>query len=97
VHYLTSAIQVADYVARLADPRPAAARLLWRFAANIPGATDGEVTPEAVAKAARAELVIHEETDLYDRQASAERALKLSAVEQLFGNRLGVVAEEDAG
>ncbi len=98
VHYLTSAIQVADYVTRLDDPRPAAARLLWRFAANIPGAANGEVTPEAVAKAARAELVIHEETDESDRQASAERALRMSAVEQLFGSRLGVVAaEEDAG
>ncbi len=98
VHYLTSAIQVADYVSRLEEPRPAAARLLWRFAANIPGAADGEVSPDAVARAARAELVIHAETDLHDREASAERAVRLSAVEQLFGSRLGAVAaEEDAG
>lgn len=98
VHYLTSAMQVADYITRLDDPRPAAARLLWRFAANIPGAADGGVRPESVAKAARAELVIHEEADLYDREASAERAARLSPVEQLFGSRLDVVRNiEDAG
>jgi hypothetical protein len=97
VHYLTSAIRVAEYVSRQADPRPEAQRLLWRFAANIPGATDGAVVPDVVARAARDELVIHEEADSFDRQAAAERASRLSTVDQLFGSRLAAVADEEAG
>lgn len=93
VHYLRSAIQVAEYVDRLDDVRPAAARLLWRFAANIPGASDGAPSPDGVAKAARAELVIHEETDLYDRELAAERAARMSAVQQLFGARFAAAGE----
>ena len=91
VHYLTCAVQVADYIARLGDPRPAAARLLWRLATNIPGAGDGALSPEAVAKAARAELVIHEEADRNHRNAAATRAARLPAVDQLFGSHLRVV------
>jgi hypothetical protein len=96
VHYLKSAIRVAEYIPRLDDPRPAT-RLLWRFSANIPGASEGVLSPETVARAARAELVIHEEADQIEREGSGRRALsQLPAVQQLFGSRLGVV-EEDVG
>ena len=96
VHYLKSAIQVAEYAGRLDDPGQAV-RLLWRFSANIPGASEGVLNPETVARAARNELVIHEEADQHDREESAKRAAKLPAVQQLFGSRLAVVAKEDAG
>jgi hypothetical protein len=96
VHYLKSAIRVAEYIARLDDPGPAT-RLLWRFSANIPGASEGAMSPDTVARTARAELVIHDEADQYEREESGRRAVtQLPAVQQLFGSRLGVV-EEDVG
>ncbi len=97
VHYLTAAIHVAERVGRLDETVPTARRLLWRFAGNIPGAADGGVTPEGVARSARAELVIHEEDDRADREAAAERAARLRPVDQLFGVKFGVVREADAG
>jgi hypothetical protein len=96
VHYLTAAIQVADAIARLDEPRPHADRLLWRFAANIPGASDGAHTSASVAKAARAELVIHEEADQYARDEAAKRAARLTEVQRLFGARIGLVDDAAA-
>src|SRR6266508_6719779 len=85
VHFLTAAIRVADAVVRLDAPRPATGHLLRRFAANIPGAIDGAYTPMSVAKAARAELVVHEEADRYARDEAARRAVRLTDVQRLFG------------
>ena len=91
VDFLTSAIRLSEYLSRIPEPGPAARRLLWRFAANIPGAaanTDA-MTPAAVAEAADAELQIHQDTDRSHREAAAKRAREqLDDVEQLFGSRL---------
>ena len=40
VDFLSAAIQVAEAIERLPAPVPAARRLLWRFAASIPGAAE---------------------------------------------------------
>jgi hypothetical protein len=91
VDFLTAAIQVAGHIARIGRAGPAADRLLWRFAANIPGAAEGfdAMRPEEVARAARAELEIHQDADREHREAAARRArTQLSEVDQLFGSRL---------
>src|ERR1700685_3477585 len=41
VNYLSAAIRVAESFLRIPGPGPAAQRLLWRFAAHIPGAFGG--------------------------------------------------------
>ncbi|GAB3799613.1 hypothetical protein [Micromonospora zhanjiangensis] len=94
VDFLTAAIQVAGQVDRLPSrpdgPAPAVARLLWRFAANIPGAADSLDTmhPAAVAEAARAERAVHEAADAEHRAAGAVRAReRLDEIELLFGAR----------
>jgi hypothetical protein len=94
VHYLTAAIRVAEYLDRQAEPRPEASRLLWRFAANIPGA-DATHERSAVVAAARDELIIHEEADLEHRRSAARRANRMSTVDQLFGVRLAVAASDE--
>lgn len=96
VHYLTAAIQIAETIARLDEARPQAARLLWRLAANIPGAAEEALHPAVVARAARDELVIHEEADRHARQEAAQRAAALTDVQRLFGARFGPVAEVEA-
>jgi hypothetical protein len=93
VDFLTAAINVAEAIDRLPAPIPAARRLLWRFAASIPGATENsalpEPEPETVAEAASRELEVHENTDRRTRRAGAQRARdQLDDAEQLFGARL---------
>ena len=88
VDFLISAIHLAEHALRTGDPGPRAARLLWRFASNIPGAAgpfdSGE--PNAVIAAARAELEVHDEADQGQRDAAADRARRqLDDVQQLFG------------
>lgn len=88
VDFLTSAINVAERVQRLPDTGAHAIRLLWRFAANIPGVAGefGAVRPEAVVAAARAELEIHEAADRATRAAAASRAhAQLDDAGRLFG------------
>jgi hypothetical protein len=91
VNYLTAAIRIAESVQRIPEPGPAALRLLWRFATNIPGgaAGPGQVDPGVVAHAAQAELA---------RRAAAARARRqLEDVQQLFGARVGPVARDRTG
>ncbi|MCP3785291.1 hypothetical protein NLX85_18155 [Micromonospora sp. A3M-1-15] len=91
VDFLTSAIRLAEHLDRIPDPGPQARRLLWRFAANIPGAAASAdaMTAAAVAEAAEAELEIHRDADRSHREAAAKRAREqLDDVEQLFGSRL---------
>ncbi|WP_037559649.1 hypothetical protein [Spirillospora albida] len=89
--FLTSAIRLSEH-ARRGTPSPDARRLLWRFAANIPGAatgTVGTVEPDVLAAAARAELDVHRDADLRRRAAAAARAREgLDDAERLFGSRL---------
>lgn len=97
VDFLNGAIAIANAVqaAQSSDvgPTPAAMRLLWRFAANIPdamaassGVYGGKLDPTRVVDAARAELEIHESADRVTRAQSARRARKqLGAEQQLFG------------
>jgi hypothetical protein len=91
VDFLTAAVAVAEHVGRIPGAGPAATRLLWQFAANIPGAAEGfdAMKPETVARAAEAELEIHQDADRSTRESAARRARKqLSDVEQLFGSKL---------
>ncbi|WP_432829512.1 hypothetical protein [Dactylosporangium sp. CA-092794] len=93
VDFLIGAINVAQRVAQLPDDAHDARRLLWRFAAGIPGATaaggGGGADPETVAGQARAELDVHAEADAADRAAAAARAdERLDGAEVLFGARL---------
>jgi hypothetical protein len=95
VDFLTAAVAVAEHVGRIPDPGPAATRLLWQFAANIPGAAEGfdAMKPGTVARAAEAELEVHEDADRSTRESAARRARRqLSDVEQLFGSRLGMAS-----
>ncbi|MBM2621052.1 hypothetical protein JIG36_36685 [Actinoplanes sp. LDG1-06] len=95
VDFLTAAINLADHLDRLAETGPNTRRLLWRFAATIPGAATSasSMSPAEVADAARAELAIHIDDDRSHREAAAKRAVEqLSPAQQLFGTRLGGVA-----
>ncbi|GAA2374674.1 hypothetical protein [Dactylosporangium salmoneum] len=88
VDFLVAAVRIAEHVARLPDTDRAAARLLWLFAENIPGAADGVgvARPEGVIRAARAELDTHEPADRSHRETAAARArAQLNDVQQLYG------------
>lgn len=94
VDFLTAAIRVAEEAARLAGRpsrlSPPVARLLRRFALNIPGMAGARDAPdpEAVAAAARRELAVHEAADRTYREVGAVRAgTLLDDAEQLFGRR----------
>lgn len=91
VDYLTAAVRIAENVGRNPDSGDVALRLLWRFAANIPGAnaTKWQAEPSDVVRAARAELEIHAEADEQARRSAATRARRqLDDAQQLFGARL---------
>ena len=94
--FLTSAIRIAEHVDRLEAPGTNALRLLWRFAANIPGAADAfaSMKPAVVVRAAEAELEVHRDRDRDQRESAARRAkVQLNDVELLFGGRFGSVPE----
>ncbi|MEV4256348.1 hypothetical protein AB0J52_24570 [Spirillospora sp. NPDC049652] len=99
VDFLTAAIRVAERAEHTDTGRDAGVqRLLWRFAATIPGATDGTVVtdgavdPAVVAEAARAELAVHRDADGRDRAAAARRAADaLDDAALLFGGGLRVL------
>jgi ElaB/YqjD/DUF883 family membrane-anchored ribosome-binding protein len=102
VDFLTAAVRVAEAIERIPAPVPAARRLLWRFAASIPGAANANhIEPDAVRQAAEAELGVHREADTRTRREAAERARRqLTDAEQLFGSRsfqrAGTAADEEA-
>ncbi|MBW8486155.1 hypothetical protein [Actinomadura parmotrematis] len=95
--FLTAAIRLAGH------PRhgePAVQRLLWRFAANIPGASGGAlgtVDAAALAAAAQAELDVHLGADRRERAAAAARAARLGDAERLFGHRLRALRAASGG
>jgi hypothetical protein len=100
VDYLSAAISVAEQLERSSDPDPAARRLLWRFAANIPRAASSmhSMTPRDVATAARSELAVHEDSDSAHRRAEARRARsQLDDAAQLFGSGLALSRQADSG
>jgi hypothetical protein len=91
VDYLISAIRIAEAVNRLPAETQTATRLLWRFAANIPGLQKPAATLDSrsVIQAAEAELAVHETADGQTRTTAAQRARdQLDDVQQLFGARL---------
>jgi hypothetical protein len=103
VDFLVAAIRVAEAIERIPAPVLAARRLLWRFAASIPGAAadPGHIEPEAVRQAAEAELSVHQDADTRTRREAAKRARQqLTDPEQLFGSRsfqpTGKAADEEA-
>jgi hypothetical protein len=96
VDFLTAAINVATAVERLTQPVPAARRLLWRFAASIPGAAEdaNRMKPWDVIHAAEAERKVHEPADREARGAAARRAREqLDDAQQLFGTSLRAAAQ----
>ena len=96
VDFLTGAIRVAEAIERLPAPAPAARRLLWRFAASIPGAAEstGSMHPHEVTQAALAELAVHQAADRATRQAAARRAREqLDDAGQLFGTRIQLMRQ----
>jgi len=96
VDFLTGAIRVAEAIERLPAPVPAARRLLWRFAASIPGAAEsaGSLHPHEVTQAALAELAVHQAADQATRQAAARRARdQLDDAQQLFGTRIQLAGQ----
>jgi hypothetical protein len=96
VDFLTGAIRIAEAIERLPAPVPAARRLLWRFAASIPGAAANasQMDPRAVRQAAAAELGVHQVADRATRSAAAQRAREqLADAEQLFGTRIGLATQ----
>jgi hypothetical protein len=98
VDFLTAAIRVAEAIERLPGPVPAARRLLWRFAASIPGAaaTAAQLDPRTVRQAAAAELGVHQDADQRTRQAAAQRArAQLDDTQQLFGTRIQLAKQTD--
>jgi hypothetical protein len=91
VDFLTAAIRVADAIERIPAPVPAARRLLWRFAASIPGAAGSadQMEPRKIIEAAEAERKVHEAADARTREEAAERArTQLDDVQRLFGIRI---------
>jgi hypothetical protein len=95
VDFLTAAIQVAEAIERLTAPVHAARRLLWRFAASIPGAAANaaQLDSHTVRQAAAAELAVHAAADRDTRQAAAARAREqLDDAQQLFGTRIQLAA-----
>ena len=83
-----SLVETGDFTAESGE---AAMRLLWRFAANIPGAAERReaVDPRTVADAARAEREVHAQADQEVRHAAAARVRqRLDDAQQLFGSRL---------
>jgi hypothetical protein len=98
VDFLTGAIRVAEAIERLPAPVPAARRLLWRFAASIPGAAanPAQMDPGTVKQAAAAELGVHRAADRETREAAAERAREqLDDAQQLFGSRIQLAAQHE--
>lgn len=96
VHFLKAAIRVAEH---LRDPDWAtlpARRLLWEFAANIPGGarTFDSMTPDAVRHAATTELSIHQDADRQHREEAARRAVdnRLDDRQQMFGAPFGLAS-----
>jgi hypothetical protein len=96
VDFLMGAIRVTEAIERLPAPVPAAWRLLWRFAASIPGAAASatRMDPRAVKRAATVELGVHEAADTQTRHAAARRAREqLDDAQQLFGTRIQLAAQ----
>jgi hypothetical protein len=93
VDFLISAINVAKAIELIPDPVPAARALLARFAANVRGTSTshlggaaGAIDPQAVIRAAQAELEVHQDEDHRTRSEAAGRAREqLDGVQQLFG------------
>lgn len=100
VDFLISAVNVATAIELIPDPVPAARALLTRFAANVRGLSSSgggafgggalsagnAVDPQAVIRAAQAELEVHQDHDRRIRAEAARRAREqLDEVQQLFG------------
>ncbi|MFE4334452.1 hypothetical protein ACFRQM_35130 [Streptomyces sp. NPDC056831] len=93
VHFLTSALRLADAAEHLAGdtgmPQPVQ-QLLLHYSRNIHGDTPrGPLDLDALRRAAAAELEIHADDDADTRAEAAQRARQqLGDVEQIFGNIL---------
>ncbi|WP_181801071.1 hypothetical protein [Streptomyces shenzhenensis] len=93
VHFLTSAVRLADAAEHLAGeagmPQPVQ-QLLLHYSRNIHGdAPRGPLDLDALRRAAAAELEIHADDDADTRAEAAQRARQqLGDAEQIFGNIL---------
>ncbi|MER5656459.1 hypothetical protein ABT076_25985 [Streptomyces sp. NPDC002131] len=93
VHFLTSALRLADAAEHLAGergmPQPVQ-QILLHYSRNIHGdAPRGPLDLDALRRAAAAELEIHADDDADTRAEAARRARQqLGDLEQIFGNIL---------
>lgn len=93
VHFLTSALRLADAAEHLAGeagmPQPVQ-QLLLHYSRNIHGdAPRGPLDLDALRRAAAAELEIHADDDADTRAEAAQRARQqLGDAQQIFGNIL---------
>ncbi|MFJ2217354.1 hypothetical protein ACIQVO_00125 [Streptomyces sp. NPDC101062] len=93
VHFLTSALRLADAAEHLAGeagmPQPVQ-QLLLHYSRNIHGDTPrGPLDLDALRRAVAAELEIHADDDADTRAEAAQRARQqLGDAEQIFGNIL---------
>jgi hypothetical protein len=92
VDHLTAAISIAEAAERLPEPSPSVLALVSRFAADVRGGrqdTDPrKVSPQAVIRAARAELEEIKPGDDQERaEAAREAARRLEPVRLLFGSQ----------
>jgi len=93
VHFLTSALRLADAAEHLAGetgmPQPVQ-QLLLHYSRNIHGDTPrGPLDLDVLRRAAAAELEIHADDDADTRAEAAQRARQqLGDAEQIFGNIL---------
>jgi hypothetical protein len=102
VDHLRLAMQIAETADKLSGTAAAeaVAKLAWRYALSIPGATDPGKTakPTQIAAAARAELELVASQDEEERTAGARRALaQLSEAQQLWGQEHGLQLVAEAG
>ncbi|MEK2479044.1 hypothetical protein [Streptomyces noursei] len=93
VHFLTSALRLADAAEHLAGDTPLpqpVQQLLLHYSRNIHGyTTRGPLDLDVLRQAAAAELEIHADDDADTRAEAARRARqKLGDAEQIFGNTL---------
>ncbi|MCO1658910.1 hypothetical protein [Pseudonocardia humida] len=90
--HLRITIVAADAVLAHGQEVPVALdRLLWRFAASLPGAHRDHLDPQTARDSAQAELEQIEPTDRKEREQAAGRLDQLVGEQALFGAQLKVI------
>ncbi len=90
VDHLTATVNLARQLAWLRESQPqvvdAFARLVWTYAATVPGAIEGALEPGQIEQAAQAELeLLREEDNAWRSEAAARARDQLGEEEQFWG------------